>query len=382
MNETDNAADQLRKIIKVSTRIRQDQLRKLLKTDEDTFNERIIEWAEEFGFKIDGDYVAFGGGDMDAFIQSLDQQFAEWTGAETSKAGKVGHAEPTTVVPKPTAKPQPKPVAKPKPATSGKKDYHGTPLDASEHEFMMALVDQLGKSVPVLTTTPEFTSFGFIAQGGHVTQLGLYQQELASLPETLGSLSALQALSLHTNLFTFLPDNLWNLSSLAYLNLGHNQLNSLPETLGNLTALQLLDLDGNQITSLPESFGQLASLQNLDLSKNQLGWFKLPEALGNLKSLQRLWLNVNQLVSLPETLGQLTTLQNLYLQFNQLTSLPESFGQLSSLKELGLNNNEFKSLPETLLRLNALHTLSIDKRLAGDRVAKALKKRKVSVQAV
>ena len=97
MNETDNAADQLRKIMKVSTRIRQDQLRKLLKMEEDTFNERIIEWAEEFGFKIDGDYVAFGGGDVDAFIQSLDQQFAEWTGAETSKAGKVGLVEPTAV---------------------------------------------------------------------------------------------------------------------------------------------------------------------------------------------------------------------------------------------------------------------------------------------
>ena len=57
---------------------------------------------------------------------------------------------------------------------------------------MTVLDDLLGKSLPVLNTTPEFTSFGFIAQGGHVMQLGLYQQGLSSLPESLGNLSALQ----------------------------------------------------------------------------------------------------------------------------------------------------------------------------------------------
>ena len=88
MTETDNVVDQLRKIIKVSTRIRQDQMRKILKMNEDTFNEQIISWACEFGFKIDGDYVTFSEGDTDAFIAALNAQFQDWGTMEQTGAGK------------------------------------------------------------------------------------------------------------------------------------------------------------------------------------------------------------------------------------------------------------------------------------------------------
>jgi len=239
---------------------------------------------------------------------AFDQQANTASWELSSKTGKVGHVEPHAAVPKPAAKPQPKPAAKPKPATSGTQDYHGTPLNAPEHEFMAALDDLLGKSVPVATTV-ELDTFGFIAQGGHVTQLGLYEQGLASLPETLGQLSQLEELTLYSN----------------------------------------------QLVSLPETLGQLSELKNLRLYNNQLK-------------------------SLPETLGNLNSLANLDLSANQLVSLPETLGQLSQLKELALYNNQLVSLPKTLLRLNALTNLYIDKRLAGDRVAKALEKRKVSVQ--
>jgi Leucine-rich repeat (LRR) protein len=74
---------------------------------------------------------------------------------------------------------------------------------------------------------------------------------------------------------------------IVMLDLGNNQLTSLPESLGNLTALRVLDLGNNQLTSLPESLGNLTALTSLDLSDNQLT--SLPESLGNLTALKVLY---------------------------------------------------------------------------------------------
>ena len=50
-----------------------------------------------------------------------------------------------------------------------------------------------------------------------------------------------------------------------------NQISSLPETIGQLTALHILDLEENQLSSLPETIGHLTSLQYLCMKRNQLG---------------------------------------------------------------------------------------------------------------
>ena len=50
-----------------------------------------------------------------------------------------------------------------------------------------------------------------------------------------------------------------------------NQISSLPETTGQLTALHMLDLEENQLSSLPETIDHLTSLQYLCMKRNQLG---------------------------------------------------------------------------------------------------------------
>ncbi len=298
MTENENVVGQLQKIIKVSTRIRQDQMRKILKMDEDTFNEQIINWADKFGFKIDGDYIAFGGGDTDAFIQSLDQQFAEWTGAETSKAGKA-------IV-------KSKQVAKPTPAASGTQDYYGTPLYAPDYDVLCELETLLGKQISIAR-----------AKDGHVTRLDLSNQGISSLPESIGSLPMLTTLDLRGN-----------------------QLSSLPDAIGNLASLKILELYNNKLSSLPDSIGNLTSLQELWLNDNKLT--SMPDTICNLQSLESLALQNNKLSSLPEAIGQLSTLHTLNLWDNKLTTLPESMGQLISLKTLNLNNNPLGSISEVV----------------------------------
>lgn len=63
-----------------------------------------------------------------------------------------------------------------------------------------------------------------------------------------------------------------------YLN--NNQLTSLPESIGNITYLQSLVLSNNQLSTLPESIGKFVYLQKLDLENNPL--IALPESIFKL----------------------------------------------------------------------------------------------------
>jgi hypothetical protein len=80
------AMDQLRKMLKVSNRIKMDLMQRALGIDADTFSKKIFDWAADFGFKIDGDSVIIEGGDVNAFIAKLDAEFADWG---TNKGKKV-----------------------------------------------------------------------------------------------------------------------------------------------------------------------------------------------------------------------------------------------------------------------------------------------------
>ena len=76
-----------------------------------------------------------------------------------------------------------------------------------------------------------------------------------------------------------------------------NQLTSIPESIGNLTALRSLELDENELTSLPVGIGNLTALTSLDVSGNQLT--SLPDSIGKLTALEMLNLVDNNLENLP-----------------------------------------------------------------------------------
>ncbi len=72
------AIDKIRKMLAVSTRIKMDMMQRVLGLDTDTFSNKIFDWAAEFKFKIDGDFVVIEGGDVAGFISKLDTEFADW----------------------------------------------------------------------------------------------------------------------------------------------------------------------------------------------------------------------------------------------------------------------------------------------------------------
>ncbi|MHA1370147.1 MAG: leucine-rich repeat domain-containing protein [Promethearchaeota archaeon] len=146
-----------------------------------------------------------------------------------------------------------------------KMDYHGTQLIARDYSVMVDLEHLIGEPIPKVSKV-EHDTFGFVAEDGHVVQLGLYKKRLTSLPETIGNLQSLTYLNLHGNLLTSIPQTIGNLKSLETLNLWNNQLKSLPETIGNLKSLKELDIRWSKLKALPESIGNLKNLKILTLN--------------------------------------------------------------------------------------------------------------------
>ncbi|MBS0654095.1 MAG: leucine-rich repeat domain-containing protein, partial [Verrucomicrobia bacterium] len=158
-----------------------------------------------------------------------------------------------------------------------------------------------------------------------------------------------EQLSLENNNLISLPETIGNLSQLKQLSLENNNLISLPETIGNLLRLETLKLGNNKLNSLPETFGNLHQMSMLNLSDNDLE--SLPAAIGNLQQLSSFYILNNRLKSLPETFGNLQLLGTLALANNRLKDLPKSFGNLRSMRILDLSNNRLQGLPETFRNL-------------------------------
>ena len=97
----------------------------------------------------------------------------------------------------------------------------------------------------------------------------------------------------------------------------NNQLETLPDSIGNLKNLEYLDLYNNKLASLPDSIGNLTNLEYLGLYSNKLE--TLPDSIGNLKNLGRLGLSFNRLAILPDSIGNLTNLKRLALNFNPIS---------------------------------------------------------------
>ena len=80
--------EKLEKLMRRSTSIKIDMVRDILNLDTRTFNEKILEWADEFDFTINGDYLQFNKETVEDFIDILDKQFEEWHKEERHKIAK------------------------------------------------------------------------------------------------------------------------------------------------------------------------------------------------------------------------------------------------------------------------------------------------------
>jgi len=66
--------EKVKKMVKVSDRIKLDMMRKALKLDEEIFIEKIFEWAEKFDFRIDADMLIINKEKMGDFYNALEEE--------------------------------------------------------------------------------------------------------------------------------------------------------------------------------------------------------------------------------------------------------------------------------------------------------------------
>ena len=142
------------------------------------------------------------------------------------------------------------------------------------------------------------------------------------------------------------------------LSLSNEQITTLPDTIGSLSNLTYLNLSGNQLTILPDTIGDLSSLSGLELSENEL--IGLPNNIGNLNCLRHLSLRDNQLIRLPSSICSLLHLSSLELSNNQLSELPEGMSELTKLTELNLSGNPLTDLSalQNMFRLKVVWFLN------------------------
>lgn len=83
--------DRLNNVANVSTQIRLDMLRNILNIkieNKEYFDSKIFEWAYEYGFRIDGDFLVFEKDAMKKFIISLEKEFEDWYNNEKGEIVK------------------------------------------------------------------------------------------------------------------------------------------------------------------------------------------------------------------------------------------------------------------------------------------------------
>ncbi len=163
--------------------------------------------------------------------------------------------------------------------------------------------------------------------------LDLSELDLSELPDIFGYQTVIQkikTLSLHENQLITLPESIGNLTHLTTLLLSFNQLTTLPESFTNLTNLTELYLCSNKLITLPENIGNLAKLIRVNLSSNRLK--ELPKSFDNLTKLTMLFLDDNKFKTLPENIDNLVRLTTLSAYDNPTKTSLESIENLSNKK--------------------------------------------------
>ena len=126
---------------------------------------------------------------------------------------------------------------------------------------------------------------------------------------------------------------------------------TIPEALGTLSALRELVLRDNDLTGpIPAVLGNLSNLTELKLDGNELAG-TIPKVLGNLNNLEILWLSNNNLSgTIPSELGNLGNLQVLFLRNNRLSGeVPQELGKLSKLFSMSIGRNQLTGcIPSSL----------------------------------
>jgi len=89
ISKDNQTREKLAKMIKVSDKLSMEQISSALNIEKSHLYQYIFDWAEKYGFRIDGEMVIFSKGNIDDFINSLDKSFQDWEEGELNKSNKI-----------------------------------------------------------------------------------------------------------------------------------------------------------------------------------------------------------------------------------------------------------------------------------------------------
>jgi Leucine-rich repeat (LRR) protein len=194
-------------------------------------------------------------------------------------------------------------------------------------------------------------------------RLSLWENHLtSSIPSTIGDLTDLTRLDFDDNYLTGeIPSSLHQLERLVLLYLGGNLLGGkLPRWLDSLTSLQSLVLNSNDFSGpIPPELYSLSNLEHLSLSQTDISGSLSPD-VSQLSSLAFLYLWESSVSgTLPAELGTLSLMKYFYCYDTFLTgSLPDAFSLLTTMRVLSLRSNALTgTLPASLAALSRLEYL-------------------------
>lgn len=75
---TNEQVEKLQRLLKVSTRVRIPQVQEILNLRGEEFWDRLLKWAERFGFQIEEDVLVVNPNTAEDFVRELEREFQNW----------------------------------------------------------------------------------------------------------------------------------------------------------------------------------------------------------------------------------------------------------------------------------------------------------------
>jgi len=171
------------------------------------------------------------------------------------------------------------------------------------------------------------------------------------LPDSIGGLTGVSGLSIHSLGLKTLPPSLQKLTQITKLIVSHNALSEIPEFLSSMSSqFSVMNLSENQISAVPDWIHEFSKLEELNLMGNPIS--SLPSGVWGMENLKNLYVGFTKMTSLPEAISGLVSLTLFNAEGLGLTELPDAFWSLSNLSGVNLQNNSLgSSLPNEGLRM-------------------------------
>jgi Leucine-rich repeat (LRR) protein len=398
--------DRLKKLVSVYTEIEKETMRTILEMDKQDFEIKLLDWAQDYGFKIKRNLIIIENANIGGFLGELDKQFEEWIDVEEKKESKIlipsnqNNNQEKHIAQKANLSSVPKTIEKPPIPEipfkvlqeSSEQDLRSFQMSKSDFQTLIYLEKTIKKKISIAKGHACYEEVGVGISYKRVEQLSIKNSDLSEIPEAIGRLSNLNYLNLEGNKIFDLPKWLLNLEKLRTLKMNKNQLSNLPDWLVQMKNLRTIYVDENPIVDLPETFLTDVKIK-IETGKSTVipaKYFLIPSEYSKLLSLEKqiqasisptshhasysdvafqatdkkeiyqLSLKNLGLKSIPQQIKAFKKLYYLTLDNNQISEVPLWITELERLSELSLSNNNLKTLPSVLANHKSLRNIYLN----------------------